>query len=151
VKCAFARRLPWQRRFELGRVGWILVGTARVVFDLRQFGLLRCAITRMIYYAAFFFVAQALSTEETPAAFPASMPDGGRNSAAAGVHRLPEFSPVLLPRPDGARRSARILQDDLLERSWPACAVHALSLCARPTSLLGMAFRRAGVSECDRQ
>jgi len=70
VKCAFAHRLPWQHdALNWAVLGWILVGTVRVVFDLRQFGLLAVRDFAMIYYAGFFFVAQAFSTEERPRRF----------------------------------------------------------------------------------
>jgi hypothetical protein len=65
VKCAFARRLPWRHdALNWTVLAWMLIGTARVLFDLRHYGLLAVRDYAMIYYASFFFIAQALSTEE---------------------------------------------------------------------------------------
>ena len=65
AKSALARRLPWQRdALNWTVLGWMLVGTVRVLFDLRQFGLLAVRDYAMIYYAGFFFITQALATEE---------------------------------------------------------------------------------------
>ena len=65
VKCAFARHLPWRNdALNWAVVGWMLVGTVRVLFDLRAFGLIAVRDFAMIYYAGFFFIAQALSAEE---------------------------------------------------------------------------------------
>jgi hypothetical protein len=65
VKCAFARRPPWEPDMLNWTVlAWMLIGTARVLFDLPHYGMLAIRDFAMIYYAGFFFVAQSLSADE---------------------------------------------------------------------------------------
>jgi hypothetical protein len=124
VKCAFARRLPWQHdALNWAVLGWILVGTARVVFDLRQFGLLAMRDYAMIYYAAFFFVAQALSTEERPRRFL-------RQCLTVGGILLPLVYTAYQSFPQFFFRALTVhgvplvyYKDDLLETFMAACAV----------------------------
>jgi hypothetical protein len=65
VQCAFTRRLPWRNDgLNWAILLWCGVGTARVIFDVPQFGLLAVRDYAMIYYAAFFFLAQHLAADE---------------------------------------------------------------------------------------
>lgn len=60
--CAFQRRLPWrQDALNIAVLAWLIVGTARLPFDLPRHGLLAVRDYAMIYYALFFFIAQHLA------------------------------------------------------------------------------------------
>jgi len=50
-----------------GILAWMLIGTARLPFDIRSYGVVALRDYAMIYYAAFFFVAQDYATA-SPAA-----------------------------------------------------------------------------------
>jgi hypothetical protein len=64
LQCAFSRQLPFRRDALNGIVLlWLIVGTARVIFDVRQFGFMAIRDYAMVYYAAFFFVVQHLMAE----------------------------------------------------------------------------------------
>lgn len=64
VRCAFAHELPLRRDSLNALVFlWILIGTCRVVLDVRQFGLLAIRDFAMIYYAAFFFLTQHIAAD----------------------------------------------------------------------------------------
>jgi hypothetical protein len=64
LQCAFSRQLPFRRDALNGIVLlWLMVGTARVIFDVRQFGFMAIRDFAMVYYAIFFFVAQQLTAE----------------------------------------------------------------------------------------
>lgn len=62
LRAAFARRLPLQRDW-LNRIilAWLVVGTARVAFDVPVFGFNALRDYAMIYYAGFFFIAQEMA------------------------------------------------------------------------------------------
>lgn len=61
---AFTRQLPFRRDALNGAVLlWLLVGTARVVFDVREYGFLAIRDFAMVYYAAFFFIAQQIAAQ----------------------------------------------------------------------------------------
>ncbi len=64
VVCAFERRLP-VRRDGLNRLVllWMVVGTARVLFDLPEYRFLAVRDYAMVYYAAFFFIAQQMAED----------------------------------------------------------------------------------------
>ena len=64
VLSARERALPIKRDPLNGLVlAWLLVGTARIPFDVPRFGLLAVRDYAMIYYAAFFFIAQHMARE----------------------------------------------------------------------------------------
>lgn len=64
IVCAFERRLPVQRDLLNWTVAaWIVAGTARVAFDVPRFGMLALRDYAMIYYAAFFFLAQHMARD----------------------------------------------------------------------------------------
>lgn len=64
LQCASARRLPFrQDTLNWVVLAWLVVGTVRVVFDVRDYGLLAIRDYAMIYYAAFFFLAQELARD----------------------------------------------------------------------------------------
>ena len=64
VQCAFAQRLPFRRdALNVLVLLWLIVGTARVSFDVRQFGFMAVRDYAMVYYALFFFLAQQLAAE----------------------------------------------------------------------------------------
>jgi hypothetical protein len=124
VKCAFARRLPWRNdALNWALLGWMLVGTVRVLFDLRAFGLIAVRDFAMIYYAGFFFVAQALSAEEPSKRFLQSC-------LAAAAILLPLVFALYQSFPDFFFRALTLhgaplvyYKDDLLETSLAVCSV----------------------------
>lgn len=60
VQSAFSHRLPIRRTtLDAVVLAWLVAGTARAVFDVRQFGLLAVRDYAMIYYAAFFYLGRA--------------------------------------------------------------------------------------------
>lgn len=64
LQCAFARHLPFRKdALNWAVLAWLLVGTVRVIFDVRPYGLLAIRDYAMIYYAAFFFLAQELARD----------------------------------------------------------------------------------------
>lgn len=70
VKGALSRSLPIQRdSLNLAVLLWIVAGTARVVFDVRQYGIMALRDYAMVYYAVFFFFAQHIGREAGPRRF----------------------------------------------------------------------------------
>jgi hypothetical protein len=64
VQCAFSHELPFRRdALNLFVLLWLVVGTARAIFDVRQFGFMAVRDFAMVYYALFFFLAQYLAAE----------------------------------------------------------------------------------------
>ena len=62
VQCAFEHRLPFRRdALNWLIVVWLALGTARMLFDVRLFGLMAARDYAMIYYALYFFLAQHLA------------------------------------------------------------------------------------------
>ena len=62
--CAFARRLPFRTdALNWLVLGWLVLGTARVVFDVPRYGFLAVRDYAMIYYAVFFFLAQQMGRD----------------------------------------------------------------------------------------
>jgi len=60
VRSALGRTLPLRRDLlNAGVACWIIIGTARVCFDVRPYGFIALRDYAMCYYAAFFFLAQA--------------------------------------------------------------------------------------------
>ncbi len=70
VQSALRRASPW-RSDALNWVVllWLLLGTARLAIDLRRFGLLAVRDYAMIYYAAFFFLAQRYAADRRSRGF----------------------------------------------------------------------------------
>jgi hypothetical protein len=63
-QAALRRTLPWRNDALNGTILlWLVLGTARVVIDVRHYGLLAIRDYAMIYYAAFFFLAQHHATD----------------------------------------------------------------------------------------
>ena len=64
VQSALRRTAPW-RNDALNRVVllWLAVGTARLAIDLHRYGLFAVRDYAMIYYAAFFFLAQRYAAD----------------------------------------------------------------------------------------
>jgi hypothetical protein len=63
IQCAFTRRLPFRRDVLNGAIIlWLGVGSARVLFDIRQFGIVAIRDFAMVYYALFFFLGQYCAT-----------------------------------------------------------------------------------------
>jgi hypothetical protein len=62
VATAYSRRLPWAGD-TLNRlvILWLMVGSIRLVYDLRPHGLLAVRDFAMVYYALFFFIAQRMA------------------------------------------------------------------------------------------
>ena len=64
LRCAFERRLPFHRDpLNWAVLAWLVVGTARVLFDVPRFGLMAIRDYAVVYYALFFFVAQDLGRD----------------------------------------------------------------------------------------
>jgi hypothetical protein len=64
VQCAFAHRLPYRRDALNGLIfAWLVAGSVRAFFDVRIHGVVALRDFAMVYYAAFFFVAQHLAAE----------------------------------------------------------------------------------------
>lgn len=65
VSTAHERRLPWNED-PMNRLIllWIILGTARLAFDVRPYGFLALRDYAMVYYAAFFFIAQRIARAE---------------------------------------------------------------------------------------
>jgi O-antigen ligase len=53
------RRLPWRRdSLNIALLVWMLIGTCRVLFDVRAYGFVAVRDYALVYYGGFFFVAQ---------------------------------------------------------------------------------------------
>jgi O-antigen ligase len=64
VQCAWRHELPFRRDpLNLLLVAWIVIGTLRAGFDFREHGLLAIRDFAVVYYAAFFFLAQEAARE----------------------------------------------------------------------------------------
>lgn len=64
AQAALARELPMRRdALNWAVLAWMVVGGARVMFDVRGYGLLALRDFATVYYAAFFFVAQHLARD----------------------------------------------------------------------------------------
>jgi hypothetical protein len=64
VQCAFSHQLPFRRNaLNVFILLWLVVGSARAVFDVRHFGFLAVRDFAMVYYALFFFLAQYLAAQ----------------------------------------------------------------------------------------
>ena len=62
TRSAFAKTLPLRHdALNVTVALWIAIGTARIVPDVRAYGVLALRDFAMVYYASFFFVAQALA------------------------------------------------------------------------------------------
>lgn len=63
VQSARERTLPFRRDLlNAGVLAWLIVGTGRVLFDVKPFGFVALRDYAMVYYAAFFFIAQHAAT-----------------------------------------------------------------------------------------
>lgn len=59
IACAFERRLPWRYdALNWCALAWLVLGAARLVFDVRTYGLNAIRDSATVYYALFFFLAQ---------------------------------------------------------------------------------------------
>jgi len=59
VQCLFRHDLPFRREpLNLALLLWMVVGAARIVFDLRVHGFMALRDFAMVYYAAFFYLGQ---------------------------------------------------------------------------------------------
>lgn len=62
IRSALAGTLPLRRDFlNLCVLAWLLAGSIRVLFDVEPFGFVAVRDYAMIYYAAFFFIAQQMA------------------------------------------------------------------------------------------
>src|SRR5882724_10154232 len=70
VECAFRRELPVRRdALNLLLLAWIIIGTVRLSFDIRGFGLAALRDFATVYYASFFFLAQDLARNDRSGRF----------------------------------------------------------------------------------
>lgn len=66
AQAALTRELPLRRdALNWAVLAWMVVGSARVMFDVRGYGLLALRDYATVYYAAFFFVTQHLARDPT--------------------------------------------------------------------------------------
>ncbi len=64
VRCAFARRLPVERdRLHWLILAWLVVGSARFIFDLPRHGFLAARDFAVVYYALLFFIARHMAQD----------------------------------------------------------------------------------------
>lgn len=64
VLAAFARRLPIARDpLNWAVLAWLVAGTARLLFDVRGYGFVAIRDYAVVYYAAFFFLAQDMARD----------------------------------------------------------------------------------------
>ena len=64
IQCAWRHELPFRRDpLNVLLLTWITLGTIRVAFDYREYGLLAIRDFALVYYAAFFFLAQDAARE----------------------------------------------------------------------------------------
>lgn len=64
VQCAWRHDLPFRRdTLNLLLLGWIVLGTLRVAFDVREFGLVAIRDFAVVYYGAFFYLGQEAARE----------------------------------------------------------------------------------------
>ncbi len=64
VQSALGRRLPFRRDvLNAVIIVWLALGSARVLFDFRQYGFLAVRDFAMVYYALFFFLGQSFASE----------------------------------------------------------------------------------------
>jgi O-antigen ligase len=64
VQCAWRHELPFRRDpLNVLVLGWLAIGTLRMGFDFRQHGLLAIRDFALVYYAAFFYLAQDAARE----------------------------------------------------------------------------------------
>lgn len=62
IACAYERTLPWRNdALNWCVLGWLVVGTARILFDVRTHGFEAVRDFATVYYATFFFLAQRLA------------------------------------------------------------------------------------------
>lgn len=62
IMCAFQRQLPFRLdALNSAVLAWLILGTARVLFDVGPHGLMAVRDYAMIYYAGFFFLAQHMA------------------------------------------------------------------------------------------
>lgn len=65
LRCAFERRLPFRRdALNWAILAWLVVGAARLPFDVPQHGLLAIRDSAMNYYAVFFFLTQDVARDD---------------------------------------------------------------------------------------
>jgi O-Antigen ligase len=65
LRMAFKQTAALRRDgLNLAILGWILLGAARLPLDLREYGWVALRDFAMVYYASFFFIAQALCRHE---------------------------------------------------------------------------------------
>ncbi len=65
-QCARTRQLPWRRdEINFALIAWIVVGSIRILWDMRSNGAAALRDFAMVYYALFFFVAQQTTAQNT--------------------------------------------------------------------------------------
>jgi hypothetical protein len=70
VQCAWRHDLPFRREsLNLALLLWIALGTLRVAFDVRAYGLLAIRDFAVVYYAGFFYLAQEAARENAGRVF----------------------------------------------------------------------------------
>jgi O-antigen ligase len=69
-QCAWTQRIPFQRDLLNSMILlWLIVGGTRLLFDVRQFGVMAVRDFAMVYYAFFFYLAQHIGREQTARRF----------------------------------------------------------------------------------
>jgi len=68
IACAREKRLPWvSDSLHACVLAWLIVGTARIVFDVRQHGFDALRDFATVYYAGFFFVTRRIALQSDAA------------------------------------------------------------------------------------
>lgn len=64
IRTAFEKKLPWSgNAMDWVLLVWVILGTARVVFDVPRHGILAVRDYAMVYYALFYFVVRHMARE----------------------------------------------------------------------------------------
>jgi len=70
VQCAWRHEMPARRDLlNVALLVWITAGTIRVLFDVREYGFSAIRDYALVYYAAFFFLAQQVARDRASGAF----------------------------------------------------------------------------------
>ncbi|MDO8543008.1 MAG: O-antigen ligase family protein [Opitutaceae bacterium] len=70
ISSAFARRLPWEYdALNVIVLLWLVLGSARLIFDVRPYGLVAVRDFATVYYALYFFIAQRIARTDSSRRF----------------------------------------------------------------------------------
>lgn len=150
VRCAFERRLPWSgSAFDWVLLAWLVLGGARMLFDVRSHGMLAIRDFATVYYALFFFLVAQMARDPRSRRFLVA-------SFTAGVLGLAVTYPLSRAMPDVFLRELAINglpvvyhKDDLVQTFFAAGGVllfHAARGTARmAVRLVALGFVLAAI------